>query len=83
MYRRYRRSAGDVPAVVSLSKHISVGRIAPILPLTSHTRYVPESSLSRSILQKYSASATFEPGLLGGETCLAMLTELSREVPTV
>ena len=45
--------------------------------------YVPESSLSRSILQKYSASATFEPGLLGGETCLAMLTELSREVPTV
>ena len=34
--------------------------------------FVPESSLRRSILLKYSASASFKPRLLSGESCLAM-----------
>jgi hypothetical protein len=45
--------------------------------------YVPESSVTRSILLKYSVSQDFQPRLLSGESCLGMLTELSREVRTV
>ena len=45
--------------------------------------YVPESSVTRSILLKYSVSQDFQPRLLSGESCLGMLTELSREIPTV
>lgn len=45
--------------------------------------YVPESSVTRSVLLKYAVSQDFEPRLLSGESCLGMLTELSREVSTV
>lgn len=45
--------------------------------------YVPESSVTRSVLLKYAVSQDFEPRLLSGESCLGMLTELSREVRTV
>ena len=45
--------------------------------------YMPESSATRPILLKYSASQNFEPRLLSGESCLGMLTELTRKVRTV
>ena len=45
--------------------------------------YMPESSLTRSIMLKYSVSQDFEPRLLSGESCLKMLIELSGEVRTV
>ena len=45
--------------------------------------YVPESSVTRSTLLKYSVSQNFEPRLLSGESCLGLLAELSREVCTV
>jgi len=45
--------------------------------------YMPESSVTRPILLKYSVSQNFEPRLLSGESCLGMLTELSQKVRTV
>ncbi|HYQ72703.1 MAG TPA: BLUF domain-containing protein [Gammaproteobacteria bacterium] len=45
--------------------------------------YVPESSVTRPTLLKYSVSRTFEPRMLSGESCLGMLTELAQKVRTV
>ena len=45
--------------------------------------YVPESSVTRPILLKYSVSQNFEPRLLSGESCLRMLVDLNQEVSTV
>ena len=45
--------------------------------------YVPESSVTQPTLLKYSVSQDFEPRLLGGESCLRMLTELTHKVETV
>lgn len=45
--------------------------------------YVPESSVTKPTLLKYSVSQNFEPRLLSGESCLRMLTELSQKVVTV
>jgi Sensors of blue-light using FAD len=45
--------------------------------------YMPESSVTRPTLLKYSVSQNFEPRLLSGESCLGMLTELTRKVRTV
>jgi len=45
--------------------------------------YVPESSVTRPTLLKYSATQSFEPRLLSGESCLEMLAELARKVRTV
>jgi len=45
--------------------------------------YVPESSVTKPTLLKYSVSQDFEPRLLSGESCLRMLTELSQKVVTV
>jgi hypothetical protein len=45
--------------------------------------YMPESSVTRPILLKYSASQNFEPRQLSGECCLGMLAELSQVVRTV
>lgn len=45
--------------------------------------YVPESAVTRSLMLKYSVSQEFEPRLLGGESCLGFLAELSRKVRTV
>jgi len=45
--------------------------------------YVPESSVTRPILLKYSVSQNFEPRLLSGDACLGLLTELVRTVRMV
>jgi len=45
--------------------------------------YVPESSITQPTLLKYSVSQDFEPRLLSGESCLRMLTELTRKIDTV
>lgn len=45
--------------------------------------YLPESSVTQPTLLKYAVSHNFEPRLLGGESCLRMLTELSQTVVTV
>jgi len=45
--------------------------------------YVPESSVTQPTLLKYAVSHNFEPRLLGGDSCLRMLTELSQTVVTV
>jgi hypothetical protein len=45
--------------------------------------YVPESSVTRPTLLKYAVSKNFEPRLLGGESCLNMLAELTRTVRMV
>jgi len=45
--------------------------------------YVPESSVTKPVMLKYSVSQNFEPRFLSGESCLGMLTELARKVRTV
>ena len=45
--------------------------------------YVPESSVTRATLLKYSVSQDFEPRLLSGESCLRMLNELTEKVHMV
>jgi len=45
--------------------------------------YVPESSVTRPTLLKYSVSQNFEPRLLSGESCSEMLIELTQKVRTV
>ena len=45
--------------------------------------YMPESSVTRPTLLKYSVSEEFEPRLLAGEACLGMLTELIGKVRMV
>ena len=45
--------------------------------------YMPESSVTQPIMLKYSVTQNFEPRLLGGESCLGMLAELSHVVHTV
>lgn len=45
--------------------------------------YVPESSVTRPILLRYSVSQDFEPRRLSGESCLGLLVELTRNVRTV
>ena len=45
--------------------------------------YVPESSVTRPILLRYSVSQDFEPRRLSGESCLGMLAELAQKVRTV
>jgi hypothetical protein len=45
--------------------------------------HLPESPVTRPILFKYLVSQTFEPRLLRGESCLAMLAELTQKVQMV
>jgi len=45
--------------------------------------YVPESSVTKPTLLKYSLSQNFEPRLLSGESCLGMLAELTGKVHMV
>ena len=45
--------------------------------------YVPESSVTRPTLLKYSVSQDFAPRLLSGDACLGMLTELTGKVRLV
>ena len=45
--------------------------------------YVPESSVTKPTLLKYSVSQDFAPRLLTAESCLKMLTELTDKIDTV
>ena len=59
-------------------------RIIPVRVFSKWSMgYMPESAATRPILLKYSVSQNFEPRLLSGESCLGMLTELTRKVRTV
>ena len=45
--------------------------------------YVPESSVTKPTLLRYSVSQDFEPRFLTGESCLKMLTDLTDKIDTV
>jgi hypothetical protein len=45
--------------------------------------YVPKSSLTKAINIKYSGSSEFNPYEMSGESCHAMLLELSRNIPNI